>query len=80
MDDSYTTSVSETFNQAQKDQIATNTKIRNAVFGNYNIAFGQSSQAGNAVSGSNVALETKVWLGGTALSSSNWYNSLGLIE
>ncbi|WP_235596179.1 peptidase M23, partial [Leptospira weilii] len=79
-DDSYTTSVSETFNQANKDQIATNTKIRNAVFGNYNIAFGQSSQAGNAVSGSNVALETKVWLGGTALNSSNWYNSLGLIE
>ncbi|MCL8268742.1 hypothetical protein M9Y82_19350, partial [Leptospira weilii] len=38
------------------------------------------SQAGNAVSGSNVALETKVWLGGTALSSSNWYNSMGLIE
>ncbi|WP_338034405.1 hypothetical protein [Leptospira weilii] len=79
-DQSYSLSVTENFNQAQKDQIATNTKIRNAVFGNYNIAFGQSTQAGNAVSGSNVALETKVWLGGTALSSSNWYNSLGLIE
>ncbi|UPY77310.1 peptidase M23 [Leptospira weilii] len=79
-DQSYSLSVTENFNQGQKDQIATNTKIRNAVFGNYNIAFGQSSQAGNAVSGSSVALETKVWLGGTALSSSNWYNSLGLIE
>ncbi|WP_228008738.1 TIGR04388 family protein [Leptospira borgpetersenii] len=79
-DDSYTTSVTESFNQAQKDQIATNTKIRNAVYGNYNTAFGLSSQAGNAVSNSSVALETKVWLGGNALNSSNWYNSLGLIE
>ncbi|EPG57352.1 hypothetical protein [Leptospira borgpetersenii] len=79
-DDSYTTTVTESFNQAQKDQIATNTKIRNAVYGNYNTAFGQSSQAGNAVSNSSVALETKVWLGGNALNSSNWYNSLGLIE
>uniref|UniRef100_UPI000ABA437C TIGR04388 family protein n=1 Tax=Leptospira santarosai TaxID=28183 RepID=UPI000ABA437C len=77
-DDSYSTSVTETFNQSQKDQIATNTKIRNAVLGNYNIAFGQSSQAGNAVAGSSVALETKAWLGGTALNSSNWYGSLGL--
>ncbi|TGN16868.1 hypothetical protein EHR03_03140, partial [Leptospira mayottensis] len=41
-------------------------------------AFGQSSQAGNAVAGSGVALETKVYLGGTALNSSNWYGSLGL--
>ncbi|WP_235591692.1 hypothetical protein, partial [Leptospira borgpetersenii] len=79
-DDSYTTSVTESFNQAQKDQIATNTKIQNAVYGNYNTAFGLSSQAGNAVSNSSVALETKVWLGGNALNSSNWYNSLGLIE
>ncbi|URD71369.1 hypothetical protein LIX26_04705 [Leptospira borgpetersenii] len=79
-DDSYTTTVTESFNQAQKDQIATNTKIRNAVYGNYNTAFGLSSQAGNAVSNSSVALETKVWLGGNALNSSNWYNSLGLIE
>nr|WP_254055999.1 TIGR04388 family protein [Leptospira mayottensis] len=79
-DDSYSTSVTESFSQAQKDQIATNTKIRNAVYGNYNTAFGLSSQAGNAVSNSSVALETKVWLGGTALNSSNWYNSLGLIE
>ncbi|WP_407936686.1 TIGR04388 family protein, partial [Leptospira santarosai] len=77
-DDSYSTSVTETFNQSQKDQIATNTKIRNAVLGNYNIAFGQSSQAGSAVAGSSVALETKAWLGGTALNSSNWYGSLGL--
>ncbi|MDI7187977.1 TIGR04388 family protein, partial [Leptospira santarosai] len=77
-DDSYSTSVTETFNQSQKDQIATNTKIRNAVLGNYNIAFGQSSQAGNAVAGSSVALETKAWLGGSALNSSNWYGSLGL--
>ncbi|MDI7238026.1 hypothetical protein QMM95_18570, partial [Leptospira santarosai] len=77
-DDSYSTSVTETFNQSQKDQIATNTKIRNAVLGNYNISFGQSSQAGNAVAGSSVALETKAWLGGTALNSSNWYGSLGL--
>ncbi|WP_346729084.1 hypothetical protein [Leptospira borgpetersenii] len=79
-DDSYTTTVTESFNQAQKDQIATNTKIRNAVYGNYNTAFGLSSQAGNAVSNSSVALETKVWLGGNALNGSNWYNSLGLIE
>ncbi|MDI7158155.1 peptidase M23, partial [Leptospira santarosai] len=77
-DDSYSTSVTETFNQSQKDQIATNTKIRNAVLGNYNIAFGQSSQAGNAVAGSATVLETKAWLGGTALNSSNWYGSLGL--
>ncbi|WP_139324797.1 TIGR04388 family protein [Leptospira santarosai] len=77
-DQSYSLSVTETFNQSQKDQIATNTKIRNAVLGNYNIAFGQSSQAGNAVAGSSVALETKAWLGGTALNSSNWYGSLGL--
>ncbi|WP_051997428.1 hypothetical protein, partial [Leptospira alstonii] len=79
-DDSYSTSVTETFNQSQKDQIATNTKIRNAVFGNYNTAFGQSSQAGNAVAGSSVALGTKVFLGGTELNSSNWYNSVGLIN
>ncbi|WP_254055995.1 TIGR04388 family protein [Leptospira mayottensis] len=79
-DDSYSTSVTESFSQAQKDQIATNTKIRNAVYGNYNTAFGLSSQAGNAVSNSSVALETKVWLGGSALNNSNWYNSLGLIE
>ncbi|WP_041175433.1 TIGR04388 family protein, partial [Leptospira santarosai] len=77
-DYNYTFSVTETFNQSQKDQIATNTKIRNAVLGNYNISFGQSSQAGNAVAGSSVALETKAWLGGTALNSSNWYGSLGL--
>ncbi|MDI7195068.1 TIGR04388 family protein, partial [Leptospira santarosai] len=77
-DYNYTFSVTETFNQSQKDQIATNTKIRNAVLGNYNIAFGQSSQAGSAVAGSSVALETKAWLGGTALNSSNWYGSLGL--
>ncbi|EMF84061.1 hypothetical protein LEP1GSC188_0300 [Leptospira weilii serovar Topaz str. LT2116] len=79
-DDSYTTSVTETFSQANKDQITANTNIRNAVFGNYNTAFGQSAQAGNAVSGSSAVLETKVWLGGTALNSSNWYNSMGLIE
>ncbi|MDO6384601.1 TIGR04388 family protein, partial [Leptospira santarosai] len=66
MDDSYSTSVSENFSQAQKDQIAKNNNIRNAVLGNYNIAFGQSSQAGSAVAGSSVALETKAWLGGTA--------------
>ncbi|MDO6395967.1 hypothetical protein Q4554_17990, partial [Leptospira santarosai] len=77
-DDSYSTSVTETFNQSQKDQMATNTKIRNAVLGNYNIAFGQSSQAGSAVAGSATVLETKAWLGGTALNSSNWYGSLGL--
>ncbi|WP_159054438.1 TIGR04388 family protein, partial [Leptospira santarosai] len=77
-DQSYSLSVTETFNQSQKDQIATNTKIRNAVLGNYNIAFGQSSQAGSAVAGSSVALETKAWLGGAALNSSNWYGSLGL--
>ncbi|EMN93566.1 TIGR04388 family protein [Leptospira interrogans] len=79
-DDSYSTSVTETFNQAQKDQIATNTKIRNAIYGNYNTAFGLSTQAGNAVAGSSTALETKVYLGGTALSSSNWYSSMGLID
>ncbi|ONF94480.1 TIGR04388 family protein, partial [Leptospira santarosai] len=77
-DQSYSLSVTETFNQSQKDQIATNTKIRNAVLGNYNIAFGQSSQAGSAVAGSATVLETKAWLGGTALNSSNWYGSLGL--
>ncbi|EMO59103.1 hypothetical protein LEP1GSC161_0348 [Leptospira santarosai str. CBC1416] len=77
-DDSYSTSVTETFNQSQKDQIATNTKIRNAVLGGYNTAFGLSSQAGNAVAGSATVLETKAWLGGTALNSSNWYGSLGL--
>ncbi|EKR64992.1 hypothetical protein LEP1GSC036_1054 [Leptospira weilii str. 2006001853] len=79
-DQSYSTSVTENFNQAQKDQIATNTKIRNAIYGNYNIGFGQSSQAGNAVSGSSVVLGTKVFLGGTELNSSNWYNSVGLIN
>ncbi|MBW9233930.1 TIGR04388 family protein [Leptospira santarosai] len=77
-DYNYTFSVTETFNQGQKDQIATNTKIRNAVLGNYNIAFGQSSQAGSAVAGSATALQTQVYLGGTALNSSNWYGSLGL--
>ncbi|UML82399.1 peptidase M23 (plasmid) [Leptospira interrogans] len=79
-DDSYSTSVSENFSQAQKDQIAKNNNIRNAVLGSYNTAFGLSSQAGNAVVGSSTALETKVYLGGTALNSSNWYNSMGLIE
>ncbi|MDL5247511.1 peptidase M23, partial [Leptospira weilii] len=79
-DQNYSLSVTETFNQGQKDQIAANTKIRNAIYGNYNIAFGQSAQAGNAVTGSSVALETKVWLGGSDLNSSNWYGSLGLIN
>ncbi|MCL8312922.1 peptidase M23, partial [Leptospira interrogans] len=79
-DDSYSTSVTESFSQAQKDQIAKNNNIRNAVLGSYNTAFGLSSQAGNAVVGSSTALETKVYLGGTALNSSNWYNSMGLIE
>ncbi|OOB92549.1 peptidoglycan DD-metalloendopeptidase family protein (plasmid) [Leptospira interrogans serovar Hardjo-prajitno] len=79
-DQSYSTSVTESFSQAQKDQIAKNNNIRNAVLGNYNTAFGLSSQAGNAVVGSSTALETKVYLGGTALNSSNWYNSMGLIE
>ncbi|ULG82831.1 peptidoglycan DD-metalloendopeptidase family protein [Leptospira interrogans] len=79
-DQSYSTSVSENFSQAQKDQIAKNNNIRNAVLGSYNTAFGLSSQAGNAVVGSSTALETKVYLGGTALNSSNWYNSMGLIE
>ncbi|WP_438266269.1 TIGR04388 family protein [Leptospira kirschneri] len=79
-DYSYSTSVSENFSQAQKDQIAKNNNIRNAVLGSYNTAFGLSSQAGNAVAGSSVALETKVYLGGTALNSSNWYGSMGLIE
>ncbi|EMO21175.1 hypothetical protein LEP1GSC168_0128, partial [Leptospira santarosai str. HAI134] len=77
-DQSYSLSVTETFNQSQKDQIATNTKIRNAVLGNYNAAFGLSSQAGNAVAGSATVLETKAYLGGAALNSSNWYGSLGL--
>ncbi|WP_025176691.1 TIGR04388 family protein [Leptospira interrogans] len=79
-DYSYSLSVSENFSQAQKDQIAKNNNIRNAVLGSYNTAFGLSSQAGNAVVGSSTALETKVYLGGTALNSSNWYNSMGLIE
>ncbi|EQA71190.1 large structural domain protein [Leptospira noguchii serovar Panama str. CZ214] len=79
-DQSYSLSVSENFSQAQKDQIAKNNNIRNAVLGSYNTAFGLSSQAGNAVAGSNVALETKVYLGGTALNGSNWYGSLGLVE
>ncbi|MBE0305366.1 peptidase M23 [Leptospira interrogans serovar Yeoncheon] len=79
-DYSYSLSVTESFSQAQKDQIAKNNNIRNAVLGNYNTAFGLSSQAGNAVVGSSTALETKVYLGGTALNSSNWYNSMGLIE
>ncbi|EMO87165.1 hypothetical protein LEP1GSC024_1881 [Leptospira noguchii str. 2001034031] len=77
-DDSYSTSVSESFSQAQKDQIAKNNNIRNAIFGSYNTAFGLSSQAGNALAGSSVALETKVYLGGTTLNSSNWYGSLGM--
>ncbi|EKO32880.1 hypothetical protein LEP1GSC179_3926 [Leptospira santarosai str. MOR084] len=77
-DDSYSTSVTETFNQSQKDQITNNNNIRNAVLGGYNAAFGLSSQAGNAVAGSATVLETKAWLGGTALNSSNWYGSLGL--
>ncbi|UOG50969.1 TIGR04388 family protein [Leptospira noguchii] len=79
-DYNYSTSVSESFSQAQKDQIAKNNNIRNAVLGSYNTAFGLSSQAGNAVAGSNVALETKVYLGGTTLNSSNWYGSMGLVE
>ncbi|UOG55063.1 peptidase M23 [Leptospira noguchii] len=79
-DDSYSTSVSESFSQAQKDQIAKNNNIRNAVLGSYNTAFGLSSQAGNALAGSSVALETKVYLGGTTLNSSNWYGSMGLVE
>ncbi|QVK52430.1 hypothetical protein FH590_03470 [Leptospira borgpetersenii] len=77
IDQNYTVFASGTFNQ---QQITNNNNIRNAIFGSYNTAFGQSSQAGNAVSNSSVALETKVWLGGNALNSSNWYNSLGLIE
>ncbi|WP_433915090.1 TIGR04388 family protein, partial [Leptospira weilii] len=75
IDQNYTVFANGSFNQ---QQVANNNNIRNAIFGNYNTAFGQSSQAGNAVSNSSVALETKVWLGGTELNSSNWYNSLGL--
>ncbi|EMJ94238.1 polymorphic toxin-type HINT domain-containing protein [Leptospira alstonii] len=75
IDNTYSLSVSESFNQ---QQITDNNNIRNAVLGSYNTAFGQSSQAGNAVSGSSVALETKVYLGSTALNSSNWFGSLGL--
>ncbi|WP_420844314.1 hypothetical protein [Leptospira mayottensis] len=75
IDQNYTVFASGTFNQ---QQITNNNNIRNAIFGSYNTAFGQSSQAGNAVSGSSVALETKVYLGGSALNSSNWYGSLGL--
>ncbi|WP_061224461.1 hypothetical protein, partial [Leptospira weilii] len=74
-DNTYSLSVNESFNQ---QQIAKNNNVRNAIFGSYNTAFGQSSQAGNAVSNSSVALETKVYLGGTELNSSNWYGSLGL--
>ncbi|EMM83651.1 hypothetical protein LEP1GSC037_1145 [Leptospira interrogans str. 2006001854] len=75
IDQNYTVYASGSFNQ---QQIANNNNIRNAIFGSYNTAFGLSSQAGNAVAGSGVALETKVYLGGTALSSSNWYGSLGM--
>lgn len=75
VDNNYTVYASGSFNQ---QQIANNNNIRNAIFGSYNTAFGLSSQAGNAVAGSGVALETKVYLGGTALSSSNWYGSLGM--
>ncbi|EMN42523.1 TIGR04388 family protein, partial [Leptospira weilii] len=75
IDQNYTVFANGSFNQ---QQVANNNNIRNAIFGSYNTAFGQSSQAGNAVSNSSVALETKVWLGGTELNSSNWYNSLGL--
>ncbi|UPY77274.1 hypothetical protein FH581_015205 [Leptospira weilii] len=74
-DNTYSLSVNESFNQ---QQITKNNNIRNAIFGSYNTAFGQSTQAGNAVSGSSVALGTKVYLGGTELNSSNWYGSLGL--
>ncbi|EMM71464.1 hypothetical protein LEP1GSC038_0685, partial [Leptospira weilii str. 2006001855] len=75
IDQNYTVFASGSFNQ---QQVANNNNIRNAIFGSYNTAFGQSSQAGNAVSGSSVALGTKVYLGGTELNSSNWYGSLGL--
>ncbi|EMY79780.1 peptidase, M23 family [Leptospira weilii serovar Ranarum str. ICFT] len=75
IDQNYTVSVSGSFNQ---QQVANNNNIRNAILGGYNTAFGQSAQVGNAVAGSSVALETKVWLGGTALTSSNWFSSLGL--
>ncbi|WP_407936689.1 peptidase M23, partial [Leptospira santarosai] len=74
-DNTYSLYVGESFNQ---QQISNNNNIRNAVLGGYNTAFGLSSQAGSAVAGSSVALETKAWLGGTALNSSNWYGSLGL--
>ncbi|UZN09085.1 TIGR04388 family protein [Leptospira santarosai] len=74
-DNTYSLYVGESFNQ---QQISNNNNIRNAVLGGYNAAFGLSSQAGSAVAGSSVALETKAWLGGTALNSSNWYGSLGL--
>uniref|UniRef100_UPI000D1E7AFE TIGR04388 family protein n=1 Tax=Leptospira santarosai TaxID=28183 RepID=UPI000D1E7AFE len=74
-DNTYSLYVGESFNQ---QQISNNNNIRNAVLGGYNTAFGQSSQAGSAVAGSATALQTQVYLGGTALNSSNWYGSLGL--
>ncbi|MBM9578277.1 peptidase M23, partial [Leptospira sp. 201903070] len=75
VDNTYSLSVGESFNQ---QQIANNNAIRNSIFGNFNVDFGQSSQAGNALGGSTpIALETKVFLGGSALTSSNWYSALG---
>ncbi|MDI7219540.1 TIGR04388 family protein, partial [Leptospira santarosai] len=74
-DNTYSLYVGESFNQ---QQISNNNNIRNAVLGGYNAAFGLSSQAGSAVAGSATALQTQVYLGGSALNSSNWYGSLGL--
>ncbi|MDI7229964.1 TIGR04388 family protein, partial [Leptospira santarosai] len=74
-DNTYSLYVGESFNQ---QQISNNNNIRNAVLGGYYAAFGLSSQAGSAVAGSATALQTQVYLGGSALNSSNWYGSLGL--
>ncbi|XDD50697.1 TIGR04388 family protein [Leptospira sp. WS92.C1] len=62
-------------------QITQNNNIRNAIFGGYDASFSLSSGAG-LIAGATTPIvqETKVFLGGTVLDSSNWFSSLGSVN
>ncbi|MBM9577760.1 peptidase M23, partial [Leptospira sp. 201903070] len=75
LDQRYSFAVNGNFNTAQ---IQNNNNIRNAIFGTYNLSFSSSPDAAQAASSVTPILQgTSVYLGGTALTSSNWFSLLG---
>ncbi|RHX85156.1 hypothetical protein DLM78_13585, partial [Leptospira stimsonii] len=75
MDQKYTFTVNGNFNTSQ---IQDNNNIRNAILGTYNLAFSSSPDAAQAASSVSPILQgTQVYLGGTLLTSSNWFSLLG---